>query len=403
MAGYEYINETGLIVPDTSTLRALVETQYKDRFGQDLDVSGNTPQGLFINLAVLTRAFILQSNAVTANQFNPNYAGGIFLDADAALMGLERTLLNFSIVSINMAGVPGAVISAGVRVRDANYNYFASLEEVTLDGEGNATTIFQAEIAGAITAAPNTLTFIVDGGELGWETATNPIAAIPGSAPQSDIKFRRLRVDTLGLQADSVMEAIKAGLANLTGVSGPAIVLENVTDEIIVEAGVTLTPHSIYVCVDGGTDEAVADVIFEKKSGGCGYNNGSGDPVEVEITDEDTGVIYPILFDRPTDIPLLARVTIKANSQVTDPESAVKNAIVDYAAGNIDGEAGFIVGASASSFELSGAVNIQNPSLHVKLVEIALVSDGIYSTDEIPIAVWERATITAGAITVVFV
>ena len=83
---YEYINPTGLIVPETSTLLLEVQNSFKDVFGSDLVVTPDTPQGVLITLLTLVRAAVVNNNAALANQINPNKAGGVFLDA---ILGLS--------------------------------------------------------------------------------------------------------------------------------------------------------------------------------------------------------------------------------------------------------------------------------------------------------------------------
>lgn len=90
MADYQFITSQGVIIPDTSTLRDDVESEFKSVFGQDLDVSPETPQGALITMEVENRDAIVRNNAELANQINPDLAGGIFLDAIWALMGGQR-------------------------------------------------------------------------------------------------------------------------------------------------------------------------------------------------------------------------------------------------------------------------------------------------------------------------
>ena len=82
---YEYVDSAGLILPDTSELETEVEDEYKAVFGDDLDVNPETPEGILITAEVTQRAGLVSSNAQVANQINPNFAGGVFLGAIAAL------------------------------------------------------------------------------------------------------------------------------------------------------------------------------------------------------------------------------------------------------------------------------------------------------------------------------
>src|ERR1700744_6527208 len=88
---YEYLQQTGVVVPDTSGLLADVQTEYQTVFGSDLIVTPNTPQGVLITAETLARTEVVNNNAALANQINPNVAGGVFLDAILALTGVQRT------------------------------------------------------------------------------------------------------------------------------------------------------------------------------------------------------------------------------------------------------------------------------------------------------------------------
>src|SRR4051794_38182998 len=90
-APFQYINATGVILPDTSGLLSDVQDEYKAVFGADLVVTPDTPQGVLVSAETLARTQVVQNNAALANQINPSIAGGVFLDALLALTGMQRT------------------------------------------------------------------------------------------------------------------------------------------------------------------------------------------------------------------------------------------------------------------------------------------------------------------------
>ena len=112
---------------------------------------------------------------------------------------------------------------------------------------------------------------------------------------------------------------------------------------------------------------------------------------------------YTVLFDRPTTVNVLIRVTIRGSSTVDDPGAAIRESVQRYARGDIDGEEGFTVGADVSPFEISAAINVDNPSLFITRVEVAMKEDTpVYSTDTLDIALNQIAAIEADSdITVV--
>ena len=136
---YQYINATGLVVPDTSATLAQVQQEWRDTFGQDLVVTADTPQGVMIVAEAANRDSVAKNNADLANQINPDYAGGIFLDAIMALMGVSRTKSIPTLVkTVSLGGVPGTVIPAGAQARSATGDLYKTLNIVTLDDGENA-------------------------------------------------------------------------------------------------------------------------------------------------------------------------------------------------------------------------------------------------------------------------
>jgi len=396
MADYQYIDTTGVIVPDTATIQSEVEGEYKAVFGQDLVVTPNTPQGVLITAEVAARSNVVRNNAALANQINPNLAGGVFLDAIWALTGGQRLAATRSTIpGVHLVGLPGTVIPAGSQASLSDGTLFASVSPVTLDGGGNGYVEFQAVEAGPIAANVDTLTQIVTA-VLGWDSVTNPTAATVGRAEESDLASRQRRKNTLGLQNVALPIAITSGLYDTDGVRSLSF-RENTADTTQTIDGVSMVAHSIFVCVDGGTDAAVAAALLEHKSLGCAWNGST----TVNVTEPASGQVYPVKFSRPTPVPVQARVTVRNGSSLVDVPAAVRQAILDYAAGKIEGEPGFVVGGSVSAFELAGAVNREAPGVYVQLCEISLASSTVWQTGEIAIGITEIATISDATIQVI--
>lgn len=401
---YNYVVPTGTITTDTGEIQTEVQDEYKATFGADLIVTPDTPQGALIVAETLARVAVADNNASLANQINPNLAGGVYLDAILALTGVERNPAVASTVLCTITGVVGTFIPAGSQISDGTPNamLFETVIDVTIPSGNTLTNVqFQSVVVGAIPAAANTLTSIVSD-ILGWETVNNPAAAVLGQSTQSDVSARQFRRQTLFSQGSSLAGAIIAAVEQVQGVKSMKF-RENVADTTQVIDGVTMVAHSIYANVDGGTNEAVANALVSKKSGGCAYNNGSGINESVTVTEPISGQVMTVLFDRPNEIPILTRVYVSASTSVQDPQTSVIKAILDYANGLLDAEPGLTVGTSVSSFEFAGAVNREVPGLFVHNCESKKASGGSYSSAEIAIDIWEKATIVETSIQVIIV
>lgn len=395
MADYQYITDTGVILPDTATLLGEVEDEYRAVFGADLITTPNTPQGLLIAAETLARESVVRNNAALANQINPNQAGGVFLDAILALTGGQRLPATYSMaVGVELTGLPGTTVAAGSRASTPDGVLFASVSEVVLDSFGGATVDFQALDPGPLAAPIGTLSQIVTA-VLGWDAINNPTAATPGRSVAADQSARALRKNTLSLQNVALPEAITSALYAIPNVRSLTF-RENVTASTATIDGISLLAKSIWVCVDGGSDQEVAATLLANKSLGCNWNGGT----TVAVVEPASGQTYSVKFDRPTAVPVQARFYVRNNGALGNVAGAVRQAVLDFAAGLLEGEAGFTVGADVSAFELAAAVNSQAPGIYVQKCEISLVSVTSWSTNEIVVAINQIATIIGGNIEV---
>ena len=399
MAEYEFINLNGTIVADTSQTKSEVEDEQKEVFGEDVDLSDESPNGVLVNAETISRNGIAINNAILANQINPNLAGGIFLDAIWALTrGLTggRKEAEFSTFSqpVDLTGVPGTFIPEGSIALTINEDEFESVSDVTLDGSGLGSVNFQAVESGPIAVGIGDLNSIAAGAPLGWETVNNAVSATLGRDEESDEVSRQRRIDTLALQGIAISLAITADVLNLDGVKSLSY-RENFTKLDATIDGIFLLANSIYVCVDGGIDSDIAEALLENKTAGANWNGTE----TVNVTDPTSGQVYPVKFDRSAEIQTWIRVTI-APTTVTNPSEVIETSVLRYANGEINGERGFVTGANVSPFEIAGAINIDTPEIFVKQVEVS--DDGItFVVAEIQIAIFEVARTDSTKITTV--
>ena len=399
---YQYVIPEGIVIPDTEVINDQVIGEYKALFGQDLITTPNTPQGTLIAAETQARDGVAVNNATVANQINPNLAGGVFLDAICALTGIQRTVSTFSTVVGSLTGVGGTIVPSGSQAQETvGQQIFQTVSSVAIPITGSVDVVFQALNPGPIAVSPGTLTQIVSV-VLGWETVTNASAATVGADTQTDDALRAYRKNTLAIQGQGLAQAILSGVYAIDNVKS-ATFRENDLPTVEVIDGVTMPANSIYLCVDGGTDNDIATTLVAKKNGGCQYTNGAGIPVSVSYTEPFSGQVMAVKFDRPTPIPVKIRVTIKVLDTLSDPQVVVQNAILNYAAGMIPGETGFTVGTSVSPFEIAGAINFYNRSIFVTLVEVSLQTPISYSTNTLAISIFQIATIAVSDITVVIV
>lgn len=163
-------------------------------------------------------------------------------------------------------------------------------------------------------------------------------------------------------------------------------------------SGISLKANSVYACVEGGTNVAVAAALLENKSSGAAWNGNT----TVSVIEPASNQIYPVQFDTPAQIGIQIAVRVSGASQ-----AAVTQALIDYSngvvtdpAGNPANLTGFVVGGSVSPFELAAAISIENPGCYVSSLTISFLSPTTFQATPLPIGLNQIPFTNAGLITV---
>lgn len=379
------ISETGIVSPTTNEIKEEVQSIFVNAFGTDLSLDDATPQGVLIdNFAQLKQA----SNSVMlnlANQFNPTFATGVFQDALGALYGITRKPATYSIVVCRCTGVDGTVLNG---VPDSNYPNRVPAMAQSTNGDifecvvggviGNPTTVngetvyttpgyvdlaFRAQETGAIACAANTVNSVYQAVS-GWDSVNNSTSGTVGDEEETRAAFEERRLSSLALQATGSLGAVQAGIANLDNVTDYKV-WENVTDNTIVVKGVTLKPHSVWICVNSAVSASeIAKVIYDNKSAGCDTNG----TIACSYTDGTTGVTYSYYYDNPIDTEVYIKVTCQ-NEPSSGVKLLVKQNIWDTFNG-VDGSDAITIGDSVYAGKYFSSLT----GLDVEVVQIQVSS-----------------------------
>ena len=394
---YKYITSSGLIVPDTSTVLDQVTQDFKNALGQELDTTPETPQGRLIQLMTDYRTNTLALNALNANQINLRYATGRFLDAIGAFYGVERIFATPTRVLASVTGVANTVIPQGSQAQTTAGDVFYAENDITIGVNGTATGYFLSLEVGQIPCEVNTLTQIVNA-VLGWETINNSSSATIGTDVESDTDFR-IRIQNSRYNGISLLESIKTKVSQIDNVKS-LWAYDNYTNASITYEGVSIPAHSICVVVDGGQNSEIARALFEVKTGGTGYTAITDQDVEETVIDGAFGVPYVVTFNRPEVVDFKVAVQVKnVNYSGSDLVSDVKQAIINWANGLVEGVDGLKIGQDVSPFEISAAISDQIPELYVKNCQIALLN-GVLGTSELTFTISQVGQILDSNITV---
>jgi hypothetical protein len=389
---YAYFTETGVISPDTSDVLTTVQQEWETAFGANVSTDPSTYTGAQITGEVTARTSVAILNAKVANQINPNLAGGLFLDALCALLGLTRAPATPTLVTnVMLTGIINTNIPSGTRVSvGQNGPVFVLQTGVTLANNGSGGGIafgnFVAQVAGPTAVISLALNWPVDS-ILDWETVSNdqtgatypsgqaPSVTTLGTNQQTDASLRALRNNTLALQGISTPQAQISNLYNIRDANNNLLVtsvayLENVTSSVATINGITLQPHSIWACVDGtATPLQIATSLLNNKTDGAGWNGAISTPV----VEPASGQTYTVLHDVPTYVFIYGALTIRQGSYVGNLQADAPQAVANYFIGLVNGFQAVGIGVNVSPFEIAAAIVAACPGCIVSGCNIGTV------------------------------
>lgn len=338
MAGLSFNPLTGVTAPTTQELREELAQAYKNAFRKndddpELNTDPASPMGQVIDAHVAESEAANAEVIFLANQFSPDTARGLFLDALVSLYFLKRKTSEPTVVTCTCTGLKGTVIPYGVIVEDIEGNKLRhnAAGGVSIGDNGTVTTTFSTVEHGAIAIAANSVTNIVTVIP-GWDSITNPAPGVIGRDRESDAELRNRRSESVAINAQGNVDAIEAEIRSIDGVID-AVVFENITNQEQTQYGLTLEPHSIGISVYGGEDADIAQAIFAKKAGGVGTSGG----YEVSYVDsEHLNAIYTYKITRPVATAFNVQVTLWTDDVDATTQEAIQAAVVSSFFGMTD-------------------------------------------------------------------
>lgn len=396
-----YIQGDGVINADTSQILTEVQNEWTAALGTSLSLDPSTPQGRMIEVQTAGRKFALTLCASVANQINPNYATGQFLDALAALFGVTRFSATNTIVYADITGLPGTVLAPGIQVQTTAGDLFFTQQTVTIGSSGTVSGVpFYSVELGPIPCPAGTLNTITTPTP-GLETVNNPAGpAVVGTVQESDSDLRSRMLNSR-YSGTSLPEAIQSGINKLSDVVDYWF-YNNGQGESVTQNGVSVDAHSIILVIQGGDDNEIAQTLFNLRSAGCGFTAISGQSTTVNITDGAGAfrLSYPITFNRPQAVPIDCTVTVLMNTYTGSSEeltAAVQSALETWAAGGVAGVDRPRIGGTVYTYEIGAAVSAQIPEIIIQNVTIGAAGETQGST---PISATAAQIVTLNNITV---
>lgn len=300
---------------------------FKEIYGEDINVDSNSPDGQIINIfAQMQEDYYELLNQINAS-FDPYQAIGNVLDQRCAINGIQRkggtyTYVQVNVVtdrSVTLPGLDQNSAEDSYTISDNEGNQFVLANTSNLSS-GTTSLRFRAMNVGNVEVTPNTITTPVTI-ILGVLSVNNPSGASEqGINEETDAELRERLKRSVSISNQGYVDGLLAALENIPDVT-KASVYQNRGSSTDADG---IPGHSIWVVVQGGTDEEIGKVMDNKVAGGVGMKGTQS----VNVLQSD-GSIETYKFDRPSAQTLYVNLDITAlNGQIVVADD-IKSALVN--------------------------------------------------------------------------
>lgn len=367
------IDASGISAPTYAEVLEYLQQQFRSIYGADAYLGNDSQDGQFLGVLALA---ISDANAATIavyNSFSPLTAQKNGLSSNVKINGISRGVSTSSQVDLLLVGQAGTQITQGL-AKDQNGRQWALPPVVVISPSGDITVTATCTQSGDISATPGQVNEIATPVR-GWQSVTNPAAAISGAPVESDAALRQRQQISVALPSRTVLEGTTGAVADLVGVTRVATYENdtNVTDANGIPA------HSISLVVEGGSVPAIAQAIATKKTPGTGTYGSIG-----QMVPDVYGNPITILFFRPAYVVIDVAITVKPLPGYSSSQaSTIKQAVSDYV------NSVPIGGGPSGTVEWADAITAANSvpnSSTFKITSLTLSGPGGPGTPDVPLA-----------------
>ena len=255
--------------------KALIK-RFKEIWGEDIDLSSASADGVFVNTYALIINNILQSFKSFYESLNVNTATGAALDVLCNLTNVTRKQATASTCPVVLTldeSESDDYNTNEIDLVDVNGNiwYARNIEGFTLKKGEPQTILFTCSQLGPITAPKGTIDRVVNN-DVSINVSQEQDANV-GFNVESDSSLRQRRNQTLGSRGSTVLESLSASLLNLTGIKDVKIYNNDTGSTITAKDNVSIISHDVYIIIRKEpnitlSDSTVGSIIYEKMTPG---------------------------------------------------------------------------------------------------------------------------------------
>ena len=300
-----------------------MKAKVRNLWSNDINLGNNSLFGLLIQLFSYPISLLWFGLEAVYNAMDINAAEGQDLDNLAKKIGIRRYSSAKAVGEVTFTGDNNVLIPEGFQVEtdEDEPKVFETTEQVIITSGSITVEIISTEGGSEYNVPSNTITEMTEV-LAGIDGVTNSAETFGGRDRETDTELRERYFQSLDRAGGSTTTSVRANVLEETETSD-CIILENITMEV---DGNGLPPKSFETIVFGGTNQAIADAIFEKKPGGI---EPFGSITETVI--DASGNSQNVGFSRATGINIYIEAELITNSDYpADGDSQVVSEIEDY-------------------------------------------------------------------------
>lgn len=312
------VTDKGFLAKPLEVILDSLNQRFVGKFGSSFDTSPESPDGQVIGIVANEIDECWQAAENSFNAYRPGAMRGVGLDNICELTHTTRYVDTPTRVTAKLAGTSGTTVPAGSVVSNGQYDFTTEFDTVI---PGDVTVV--CTTTGAIYVAANTITQIKTTGIPNWTGVNNPTEGATGIVYESDPALRARRDKTTISEGSATIEAIYSALSSLD------LEYIRIRDNDTAVAMGSQPAGTIFVVVDGGTDNDIARKIFAKKPGGIPTYGSTS------VTIKDIkGNPKTINFSRSSPTNVFVKGTFKrlpgSNLSAQDVATTLKDAAAAY-------------------------------------------------------------------------
>ncbi|QSX19985.1 baseplate J/gp47 family protein [Priestia megaterium] len=308
------LDKTGFKRKTYQDLKVDLETKFKEKFGNDVNISAKSPFGILIMIFAFFLAPLWELAEMVYNSGYSSKAEGVQLDRLAANKTMSRDQESESYVELTFTGVPNTTIQEQTQFATDKFIYFYLIENVTLDETGNGSGEAVSFEKGIHTnVAAGTITLQAEPTENIY-TVTNLLAATGGRDVETDTELRDRLIKSPAIEGNTTVNSIIARLNDTAGVRSSSV----------------LSVHPVvHAYVLGGNREDVADTLFNCVAAGID-TIGSEEVVVIDISGNE----HTVRFDYAVEVQIKIKINVQSNTSFpSDGIATIKQTLIQHIGG----------------------------------------------------------------------